>query len=132
MKREKKILTSDCIGSLNHPAEKGLALVLLSIPHLLVYYEPNVFIGSFKGRTSKFCPDFLVVNTRNPSSVGRYVEITNTNGSGQNHDPKARQRAIMRQNGEGCVFLLKKHLMSVARAHPNIDFGYTEKQLSQL
>ncbi len=71
-RQDNEPLTLEQAQSIENWAEQALAIVLCSIPHLLVYYEPDEFTAD--GKTTR--PDFKVINTRRQNPMATYIEAT--------------------------------------------------------
>lgn len=71
--RDKHRLSVEDVTEIKNIGERVFALAVLQKPHLLVIYEPCVFLSK---RGKKTSPDFYVLNLRNPRSVGTFIEVT--------------------------------------------------------
>lgn len=91
-------LSLEDAARLQNTGERIFAIAVCSIPHLLVYLEPDTFRSNGSGSTT---PDFLVINTRRSGipNNGTYVEVTT--GSAE-HPRKQRQRKVMKKHPVRC------------------------------
>lgn len=123
------------IKQIPHYYEQQFALILLSIPTLDVFYEPHRLTGMYKDETRSTQPDFFVINTKNPQSKGVYIELTSVENIQVNNydpklDPKARQRAILKQNGVKHVIFYRGNLEYLEEQH-GIDFKLVKARCYQ-
>lgn len=127
MKESRIRITKDHLPFFNHQSERAFAMLLLTVPHLEVYFEPEKFQARYQGEKRSAVPDFLVINTKSKKPRRIYVEITTSDcpedDYGTRHDPKQRQRAVLRKNGVDHVVLYKHHLQNIQKRHSELDFG---------